>query len=321
VRGSRKCRLGSNAAGLALAAATIALSFPVEADPLTTLGEGFDIDRLVPTPAGDRFTFVPETRIRDEACTESPCWFALSAFSSYASGGVRLKRFGSESTKSSDVVRMHLGASWAPQEWWQWSLDVPLNIYQTDLSEPVDGYVVSPTSRLGRKPETLDVGDLRVGLRVPLTLRRRPSWAMQGYAFLPTGDYEHLTGDRYFRFDVLALAGFGSHDDSPVVGAAYLGLGLHPFDPRFAGILRAEGKVGGALSFYLLSLVQLTVEARVDPRLEGPSPADASAGVRLRPMPEAPWWLSLLGTKGLSSAPGVPVAAVSLAFTLVPQVD
>ena len=295
------------------------------ADSVTSLGSGFDLDRLFPAPAGDRFTFIPETRIRDESCTAHPCWFALSLFGTYASGAVTFKRLdGSGTTTASRVGRLHIGASWAPQEYWQWSLDVPLSVGQSDLSQFDDGYAAPAKSRVGKTPDLLDVGDLRVGLRWQMYRRPRGiSLAAQTYAFLPTGDHERLTGDRNFRFDGLAVLESGSHEDSAVVGAVYVGAGARPYDPRFTeSTLHLEGKVGGGLSFYVFSLLQATVEARAEHSVVkgAPWPADASGGLRFQP-PEKPWWVTLVATKGLSNAPGVPLGAVGISFSIIPPID
>src|SRR3954453_2752744 len=86
-----RSRIGSQVAGLALFAAVLAQAPCASAENFASLGEGFDLDPRYPTPAGDRFTLVPETRIRDENCSDRPCWFALSTLFSYAVAPLTLK--------------------------------------------------------------------------------------------------------------------------------------------------------------------------------------------------------------------------------------
>ena len=151
-----------------------------------------------------------------------------------------------------------------------------------------------------------------------------PSLGLQGYLFLPTGDHERLTGDRNFRGDLLALFEIGSHEESPYVIAAYAGVGMRPMNPKLLGAtLGGQLEFGAAFSFYLLSFVQPMLEARMELPMvnDAGAPTEVSAGARLHPFPDAPWWLTPTYTKSLTTVPGVPDYAVGLSFSIVPTME
>jgi hypothetical protein len=341
------------------------------------LGDGYDIDRLTPTPAGDRYMYVPEPRTRDKSCgipvptpeipaiTNSgsndnthrplPCYVALKAFSSvqYAPKVLQLDSIsGGTATKSAVVSRLHLGASWTPQPWLHWSVDVPLYYYQTDLSNTGNYYgAPSGTAQIGRQADLLDIGDIRVGGRLAWALGSMQRLGVQLFAFVPTGDHQLLTGDRSVvppRFDALAMFSVGDHDDALRTGgardsigavAAYLGVGwrstlIGTDTPLHPGV---KGGVAGSLNHicdwrYLLPVAELRFEqVQKQPGVRA-FLVDASLGVRFIPIrsivskqpnegdQERSGWISLMGTYGSSFLPGVPMYAVGLDLSIIPWV-
>jgi hypothetical protein len=298
----------------------------------TPLGDGFDLDRMVPAPAGDRFAFVPEPRIRSRwcdtsetapwnnsaRCEDSETWMAWRAFASVQS--VHLLE-----GHPARVSRLHLGGSWAPHPIYQLSVDIPLNYYQTDLSVLPGGFGTPVGARrIGMQPDFLDVGDVRIGLRFAIRDRLPIRLGFQLYGFAPTGDHERLTGDRSFRGDALFLA---SIERASSVGvsytvAAYAGAGWRPDLISSDSAPRPGAKAGLAGSINSIggwSTVMPVAEAKLDQLGQvTPVPFDASVGARLHPERDWPLWVTALGTFGLSQAPGVPQYAFSLDLNVVP---
>jgi hypothetical protein len=298
------------------------------------LGDGFGIDRMTPTPAGDRFTFVPEPRIQARlsealpagcvatptpSCDSAISWVAWKAVTSF-------QRIDISEGKSANISRLHLGTSWSPLSYAQLSLDIPLNLYQTDLPTLSKGY--GPTSasrRVGLQPEVFDIGDIRIATRFAWPLTAWFQWGLQGQVFFATGDHERLTGDRTFaRFDMLTLVGVYQKSPSSVsyTIAAYAGICWHEKLIASDLRLRPGAKLGLAGSFDSIfgwNYLMPVVEAKMDQIGQGsPVPWDVSLGGRFRAMPNKPWWITALATAGLSKAPGIPTYAFILDITFIP---
>jgi hypothetical protein len=311
-------------------------------------GDGYDIDRLYPAPAGDRFAYVSEPRIRDKSCRPIadredcggvkakpplPCWTALRVLGAYQFGIRTVRSDDDKFTKSfrADTARLHVGASWAPYKWAQFSTDIPIVLYQTDLSQIQNGSgygLPAGSDRVGRSPALFDVGDVRFGARTAFQAVDHLRFGLQGLSYIPTGDHERLTGDRTFRWDVIALIGF---DEIPLAGGAvfsavYFGPGWRPDMTSNNRPPLMYDQLGAGLGWDYQNIFRGLAEFRgSNLAFRSPAAGDATLGTRINFLPRNPSgaiWLGAHGTIGIgSSALGVPKLALAVDVTLIPWMD
>jgi hypothetical protein len=175
---------------MTLVAASLAAPAVALADPSALpnyLGAGFPVETFDPAPAGDRFVTTPSALI-------------VPAFTTQLTGDVlfhpvEVRVGGVSVTHQSHAAYLHPAITVAPCEWFEISGDLPVVLSQAIT---VDGAAQGmPAGDLVPPPYGGDVGDARVGTRIPIPPFEKPGLfelAVAGDAWLGTGNAETLTG-------------------------------------------------------------------------------------------------------------------------------
>ncbi|HEX4476481.1 MAG TPA: hypothetical protein VH142_15445 [Polyangiaceae bacterium] len=295
------------------------------------LGNGFDLERFAPTPAGDRFDYVFEPLIRDERCTAISCMGALTSRLVIASDPLTLVLPAPQgnTSVSASTVRLHWGAEFSVFRFLQFSVDVPVILYQGDLSILPDGFQTpAGGTRVGASPSAFDIGDVRFGARVACNPHDDLwSFGVQLLGAVPTGDHERLAGDPSARFESLAMVEFGKRLRTPVVITADAGLELRGTVTLANDAVIGSGFEGGlaaAISLPHHPQYELVIEGRVD----GLTPWHAlshantggmfSLGPRILFDDDRMWLQAEMG--GGYGGPGVSESTGTISFTFEPWI-
>jgi hypothetical protein len=281
--------------------------------------------------------YVPQPRTREfcpnkhetidepKGCDDPASWVALKAVASLQFAPLTMQWVhtdGSVESRSATVSRLHLGASWSRYRRFQLSVNLPLNIYQTDFASYPGGYGAVGNARIGIKPDFFDTGDLRIGVRANYFSSGFWDGALQLFVFVPTGDHERLTGDGYARADLLGIVGTNDDPRSYINVSFYAGGGFrsNPFTSGY----RFGFKGGGAVSIDTWDIIHPMLEARIaelwtDKLFPNTAfPMDISGGVRIQPQSRRTWWLTWVATTGTYYTPGIPKFGMALDVTVIP---
>ena len=308
-------------------AVVAAVSFAPGAAPAALpnyLNQGFALEILDPSPAGDRFIVAPE------ATTERS--FSTRVTFDTSLRPLDIRSAGTSATTDSRGEYAHVGLSASPWRFIRFSGDLPIVLHEAVfVDSPGNGLpptVAAPT------PDPGDVGDVRVGLRTNVGRvfeTFAPEWAyhlaLAADGWLTSGNSSTLTGEPANRVRGLLIWAGDAATPFPVTLSYSLAVGYQMFTAN----VPAEGHVGG-IPFRAGAAIETTVECvvlragleaygTVVPPSSDPISRNTREGLVSFSIGGRRWTATLGAGAGFSGAPGVPDARflVSLQYRAFPD--